>query len=357
MALICGAAAVILSGIIMLGLLRNDKQKNMEITIGTYGAQIYRYGFDPESLEFSLIGKIQADNASYVINEDGNLFAVSETGEGSGAYSFRIGETTTLTADKRQTGADPCFIMKYDDKILTADYSGGSVTVFPIVDGALGDYTQRLEFQGNGPIEGRQDSPHIHQLKLIPGTDWILASDLGADKIRLMRYEDGQLVHKADIDCPAGSGPRHMEFSKDNSTLYCISELSGEVLVYSIMNDGTPQFSLIQQIQADEVNAGGSADIHLHPSGNFLYTSHRLENDGISVFRTMDDGRLEKIGYARTGRHPRNFMITPDGNLLLAACMNDRYIMVFRIEEDGTLTATSSTLGFEEERPSCITAS
>ena len=355
-ALICGAAAVILSGMIMLGMLRNDKNI-MELTIGTYGGHIYRYGFDPESLEFSLTEKIQAENASYVIKESDHLYAVSEIGEGSGAYSFILDETAAMTADKRQTGADPCFIMKHGDKVLTADYSGGSVTVFPLMEGTLGDSLQRLVFQGNGPVVGRQESSHIHQLKLIPGTDWILASDLGADKIRLLRFEDGQLVHKADIDCPCGSGPRHMEFSKDNSTLYCISELSGNVLVYSIKNNETPEFNLIQEIQADEVNAGGSADIHLHPSGKYLYTSHRLENDGISIFRTMEDGTLEKIGYARTGRHPRNFMITPDGNLLLVACMNDKYIMVFKIEEDGTLTATSSTLSFEEERPSCITAS
>ena len=77
-----------------------------------------------------------------------------------------------------------------------------------------------------------------------------------------------------------------------------------------------PAFKLVQRIQADEVNAGGSADIHMHPSGQWLYTSHRLENDGISIFKVLKDGKLEKIGYANTGRHPRNFMITPDGKLL-----------------------------------------
>ena len=260
-----------------------------------------------------------------------------------------------MTADKRQTGADPCFIMKYDDKILTADYSGGSVTVFPLAEGILGDSVQRLEFQGEGPIEGRQESSHIHQLKTIPQTDWILASDLGADKIRLLRFENNSLIHKADIECPAGSGPRHMEFSKDNKILYCICELSGNVLAYSININDIPEFTLIQEIQADEVNAGGSADVHLHPSGQYLYTSHRLDNDGISIFKTLADGTLEKIGYARTGRHPRNFMITPDGKLLLVACMNDHLVQVFAIEDDGTLTLTPSVLRFENDRPSSLT--
>lgn len=352
-ALLCGAAAVILSSFIMLYLIRNET--TMEIIAGTYGEHIYRYNFDTESLEFTLTEKIIAENASYAIKEGNNIFAVSETGDASGAYSFSIGEPTTMTADRRQTGADPCFIMKYKDNILTADYSGGSVSVFLVTDGALGSCTRKLEFQGYGPVEGRQESSHIHQLKAIPQTDWILASDLGADKIRLLGFENDTLVHKGDIDCPAGSGPRHMEFSKDARTLYCICELSGNVLAYSVNITDTPKFTLIQEIQADEVNAGGSADIHLHPSGQYLYTSHRLDNDGISIFRTKADGTLEKIGYARTGRHPRNFMITPDGKLLLVACMNDRLVQVFRIGDDGTLTLTPTVLRFENDRPSSLT--
>ena len=352
-ALLCGAAAVILSCIIMLNLLKNDT--TMEILTGTYGGKIYRYSFDTESLEFTLLEKVGAENASYAIKDAGNIYAVSETGDASGAYSFSVGSQTAMTADKRQTGADPCFIMKYDGRILTADYSGGSVTVFPLIEGSLGDSIQKLDFQGSGPVEGRQESSHIHQLKTIPMTDWILASDLGADKIRLLRFENGSLTHKGDIDCPAGSGPRHMEFGKDNKTLYCISELSGNVLIYSVNTNDIPEFTLIQEIQADEVNAGGSADIHLHPSGQYLYTSHRLDNDGISIFRILEDGTLEKTGYARTGRHPRNFLITPDGKLLLVACMNDHLVQVFRIEANGALTLTPSVLRFENDRPSCLT--
>jgi hypothetical protein len=108
------------------------------------------------------------------------------------------------------------------------------------------------------------------------------------------------LEHIKDIPCPAGSGPRHMEFNSEGTILYCIAELSGEVLVYDICHDGeTPEFTLKQQIQADEVNAGGSADIHIHPSGRWLYTSHRLKNDGIAAFHIFPDGSLELLGDAQ----------------------------------------------------------
>ena len=80
----------------------------------------------------------------------------------------------------------------------------------------------------------------------------------------------------------------------------------------------------------------------------------RLENDGISIFKVLKDGKLEKIGYANTGRHPRNFMITPDGKLLLVACRDDRSIQVFRIETDGSLTQTQGKLTFSDDMPSSI---
>lgn len=352
----CGALAVIIGAWALLSFPSDDM--TVEINIGTYGQHIYRYAFDTESLEFTLLNKVEAKNASYVIDEGESVYAVSETGSGSGAYAFADKDGLIMTADKRQTGADPCFIMSYDGKVLTADYSGGSVSVFPMDNGSLADCIQRLEFHGNGPVAGRQESSHIHQLKLIPGTDWILATDLGVDVIRLLRSEEGSLRHISDIACPSGSGPRHMEFNDAADKLYCIAELSGEVLVYDMCTCcETPSFELVQHLLADEVNAGGSADIHMHPSGKYLYTSHRLDNDGISVFAVDESGLLEKIAYARTGRHPRNFLITPDGKFLLVTCMHDNLIQVFRIEEDGTLSLTDSILRFDSDQPSCLTLS
>lgn len=355
---------LITAAVIATGCGKTDDKLN--ILIGTYGENIYVYSFDQNSLEFTEKAKSEARNASYALagkDAQGGIYAVSETGDGSGAYSFATEEDIRLTAEKRQTGADPCFVLLHEGYMMTADYSGGSISVFPIEeDGTIGDLVKRPVFHGNGPVTSRQEGSHIHQLKAVPGhDDLILASDLGADKIRLLRFstDNGSLTHISDIECPAGSGPRHMEFSKDGRMLYCIAELSGEVLVYEMttesQTDEVPSFTLVQRIQADEVNAGGSADIHIHPDGNWLYTSHRLDNDGISIFRIQQDGTLEKTGYARTARHPRNFMITPDGNHLLVACRDDKVIQVFAIEKDGGLTLKPSVLRFDSDMPSSVT--
>lgn len=367
---ICGTAAIILAVTAFSSLLNKDR--NMNLIIGTYGTSIYGYSFDPESGDFSLNYRASADNASYAIaerSEDGSehIYTVSEKGGESGVYSFyRNNGDPERVSDKRQTGADPCFAMLYEYKdrrfMLTADYSGGSVSVFPVQEGRILDCCQTLSFTGSGPVKERQESSHIHQLKCFPSgtgsSSIILATDLGADKIHILEAIQGQeelFSHTGSIECPAGSGPRHMEFSKDGKMLYVIGELSGEVLAYSIKAGDKPEFKLIQRIQADEVNAGGSADIHLHPSGRFLYTSHRLDNDGISVFEVRDDGTLEKIAYTRTARHPRNFFISPDGDILLCASRDDRVIQIYRINEDGTLTIVPKVLRLEDDMPVSIT--
>lgn len=373
---ICGAAAVLIGTAVLLMLSSSDKKDGKtQIVIGTYGEHLYRYSFDPQTLEFELQSKAQTRNPSYVLSSTANdIFAANEAGKDSGASSFsEKGGRITTTAGPLQTGADPCFLMLFDEGryLLTADYSGGSISVFPISEGRLQERSDLLEFTGSGPVEGRQESSHIHQIRQVPQTEgiageWLLASDLGADAIRLifvsrvssMKHGESIMpVHVSDIPCPAGSGPRHMEFSKDGRILYCIAELSGEILAYDITpSDGAPSFTLRQRIQADEVNAGGSADIHIHPSGRWLYTSHRLDNDGIAIFSIAEDGTLEKIGYTRTARHPRNFMITPDGSHLIAACRDDRLIQVFSIGSDGLLTLTPSVLQFESDMPSSVTA-
>ena len=347
-------------------------ESQIELAIGTYGEHLHRYSFNTQTYTFTQTGKAEAVNPSYVMSENGMIFAVSETGADSGIYTIeetdaKEGKAFEKTAHLRQTGADPCYLMLYDEGnkqyLMTADYSGGSISVFPLTEGIAKDRIAQLVFEGRGPVAGRQESSHIHQVKEVPGhKGYILASDLGADVIRLIKADAKdeapylELEHISDIPCPAGSGPRHMEFSLDGCNLYCITELGGEVLRYDVTSgNGIPEFTLVQRILADEVSAGGSADIHIHPSGKWLYTSHRLDNDGIATFTIKEDGTLVKTGYARTARHPRNFLITPDGQLLIAACLNDGVIQVFKIAQNGNLTLTPSALHFESDRPSSVT--
>jgi 6-phosphogluconolactonase (cycloisomerase 2 family) len=177
---------------------------------------------------------------------------------------------------------------------------------------------------------------------------------LGTDKIHVFPLaDDGSLDEQQafDVELEAGSGPRHICFSKDERFVYLINELSGKVT--TIAMDGN-KFTPIQYIEADTVGARGSADIHLSPDGKFLYASNRLKADGIAIFSVNSQtGLLTKVGYQLTGIHPRNFVMTPDGKYLLVACRDSNVVQIFnKDEKTGLLVDTGKRI--ETSKPVCL---
>ena len=83
-----------------------------------------------------------------------------------------------------------------------------------------------------------------------------------------------------------------------------------------------------------------AADVHVHPSGRFVYGSNR-GHDTITVF-AMDEhsGVLTPLAHEPArGKWPRNFVIDPSGTFLLAANQESDSITTFRIDErSGRLT-------------------
>ena len=347
-------------------MLSSCSRGDLDLVVGTYGHNLYEVTFKTDGT-FGPLRAIPSENPSFVIQDGpGHYFAVSENDPQSGVYSY---SESRVTAFRDHSDFCPCHLLRVGDMILTADYGKGSVSVFPIEDEVVQPKTASIFFDGSGPDSLRQSHSHIHQMRRIPericrsqglSGDWILATDLGGDSIYLLTLDE----NGNPVDCPElaisleeGTGPRHMEFSPERNMLYCLSELGGKVFAFRISGEGgRPVFTQVQVLKADPADSGGSADIHIHPSGKFLYTSHRLSNDGISVFRVASDGTLEMTSYRNTGIHPRNFRITPDGRFLLVACRDSHCIQVFGIDpDDGSLSENPiSTLDFGSDQPVCI---
>ena len=84
-----------------------------------------------------------------------------------------------------------------------------------------------------------------------------------------------------------------------------------------------------------------TAEIFVHPNGRFVYGSNRGHNS-IAIFKINEDGTLSVVGHEPTqGEIPRNFMISPNGKLLLVANQNSSNVVAFFIDEaTGKLTPT-----------------
>ena len=357
---------------------QGEKPNNLTMFVGTYteggnSKGIYTYRFNQENGTFELLSSATAANPSFLtLSPDGkHLYAVSEYNDGrQGAYSFDVSQdkehlsypvfqsTVPKESSKeelKQAGADPCHIVTDGNYVITANYTGGDISVFPLdTEGKLKAETQHIAFVGKTP----KRVAHIHCIIPTPDKKYILATDLGNDRVYRFRYNkktrknaEALTAQRVAYEVSDGQGPRHLTFSKDGRFAYLIGELGGECVVLGYHKGKLKE---VQRLMADEGGGRGSADIHISPDGRFLYTSHRLKKDGIAIFAIdPEKGTLTKVGYQLTGIHPRNFAITPNGKFLLVACRDDNKIQVFRRNEvTGELTDTS--LNISVDKPTCV---
>ena len=338
------------------------------LLIGTYSpedkAGIFVYDLNTETGKTEYVSSIPGlANPSYlaVSADEQFVYAVSENGEGgsaAAAFSFdkQKGSLTAINREATQ-GAGPCYVLTNTEKrfTMTANYRGGNISVFPIADdGSLMPVSQVFDFDPES---------HLHTAILSPDKRYIFATDLGKDKIYKFLINsdpdpDGNFLligEPASFPLPKGAGPRHLTFHPNGKYLYCINELDGTVSCFTY-NDG--QLKSFQNIESDTVEhegTKGSADIHITPDGKFLYASNRLKNDGIAIFSINEtNGKLTSVGYQPTGIHPRSFIITPNGKLLLAANQHSNQIQVFSIDPTtGLLTDTKQDIT-TIEKPVCL---
>lgn len=337
--------------------------ENLRILVGTYtsgdsGPGVYYYSLNPKSRKATLIDTARAGNPSFVIpSEDRrHAYSVGEYDDGRQkviTYSLtdsNIDPVNEHCADGSASGAAPCNIIVAGGYAITSNYTGGTLSAFPVLeDGSLGEIAaQYIPEKEEGIVN------HVHCCIPSPDGKYLFATDLGADVI--YRFDiGGKPFANAEValgfDRDLHPGPRHIVFSNDGRFLYVIHELQDLVSVISYDNGN---LSLLSSVKAYDGEGHGSADIHLSPDGKFLYTSHRLKKDGISIFRVnAEDGSLQCIGYTNTGVHPRNFAISPDGKTLLCACRDSDKIELYkRNQETGLLSGPEGEISLHS--PVCI---
>jgi 6-phosphogluconolactonase (cycloisomerase 2 family) len=101
--------------------------------------------------------------------------------------------------------------------------------------------------------------------------------------------------------------------------------------------DGT--FTWLQTIStlpSDFTGESSTAEIIVHPSGNWVYGSNRGHNTIVSFRIDQSSGKLKVIDWTSTqGSIPRGFCIDPSGRLLLVGNQNSDSIAPFRINQSG----------------------
>jgi 6-phosphogluconolactonase len=175
-----------------------------------------------------------------------------------------------------------------------------------------------------------------------------MAADLGIDRVMIYRLDlsRGKLVPNDTpfVQVKAGYGPRHLDFHPDGRSAYLINELGCTIttFAYDAAQGRLDQIESVPTLPPSFAEMNHTADIHVHPSGRFVYGSNRGHDSIVIYSIDSSTDRLSYVGHEPTqGNTPRNFGIDPTGTYLLAANQNSDTIVTFRIDQQtGRLTAT-----------------
>jgi 6-phosphogluconolactonase len=340
--------------------------------VGTYTGKeskgIYAYQVDAASNKLTLtpIGlAAETINPSFLaINPTRRyLYAVNEVPKykdaDSGAVTaFAIDRKTGKLSPLNQVpslGADPCYISfdKTGKYALVANYTGGSVSVFPVrANGRLGKSAAFVQHAGSSVNKARQEGPHAHWIETTPDNRFAISVDLGLDELLVDRF-DAKTGSLSANDPPyarldPGAGPRHLAFHPNDRFAFVVNELQSSITTFSYESQrgALQKLTTVSTLPKTFTGTNDTAEILVHPNGKFLFASNR-GHDSIVVFSINGvTGALTLVDdFPTQGKTPRNFEIDPSGSFLLVANQDTNNIVTFRINPDsGRLIPTDQTL-------------
>ena len=266
--------------------------------------------------------------------------------------------------NKRLThGTDPCHVLvdRRREYVFVANFMSGSVCVLPVLDdGSLGEASDFIPHQGLSIDPARQTGPHAHSVTLDKAGRFAFVPDLGLDKLMVYQFDPKRGMLEPNevpwVKMKPGAGPRHVAFHPGGSLAFLINELDSTLA--SLSYDGRKgTFNVLQIVPTLPEGFRGEstcADVHVSPSGAFVYGSNR-GHDSIVIYRVHQrTGRLTYVGHEPTrGKTPRSFGVDPTGRFLLAANQDSDTIVTFRIEpRSGKLLPTGHAM--QVPTPVCV---
>jgi 6-phosphogluconolactonase len=253
--------------------------------------------------------------------------------------------------------------------MLCAYYQGGYVAVYPITpDGTIGAAAVDQQETAVGAHAIATDPsnrfafvPHIARIqdnvleppKNNPGPNVILQYRFEAQTGRLnpnapYRVEQGDLV-----------GPRHYIHHPSLDVVYFSNEQGCSVTSYRLdrANGTLSPMQTSSTLSAGHGERATCSQIHLTPSGRFLFVGNRAANSSSIAGFAVDPatGHLTAAGHVATEAVPSAFCLDPAGRFLFAAGTASGRLALYRInQESGALTPLSAAeVG---QRPAAVIA-
>jgi 6-phosphogluconolactonase len=291
------------------------------------------------------------------------LYSVTTPGGGigdSGVRAFGLNRTSGALTPMNTTGSggkDATYLNvdPASRTLFVANHNGGDVSAVALdAAGDVDKVSSRQTTFGSGP-HARQKMPQAHSVLLDPSGKFVLAADLGADRVFVYRFDPAtRALTPADPPSEAtapGSGPRHMLFHPNGKFLFLDTQISAGLIVYA----WDAQRGRLNPVHSLSLYPAGykgneaekdAGDIRISGDGRFLYVSLRADQNSIVVLSVNQNTgmvkEVQRIG--AQGTSPRGLALSPSGRWMLVGNDLSNEVAVMRVDPaTGKLSATGVT--------------
>lgn len=328
-----------------------------------YGITVAR--LDYENAALAVVQRVREISECHYLNfhPNGRFLVATTMDEGVQVVTFAVDSDGLLSLRSRQAaaGTSPAYVCvdASGRNVLMVNYvvgeARGNVRLYPLdEDGEIGEASEHIEHEGDGPNRERQEVSHPHMIVTTPDNRFAVVPDLGTDKVYLyaLNVDAGKLRLAQTLDLPPGAGPRHVAFHPSLPRMYVINELDSTMATFAYdADDNWTRLSVESTTPAGysqpALRPNTCADVHVHPNGKFLYGSNR-GHDSIVIYSLDDAGMPSLVGHEATrGAWPRAFMIDPRGELLVVGNRHTDSAAVFLIASESGVLAYRSSLAID----------
>lgn len=302
-------------------------------------SSVLRADFDEAKGELSVTGRIALHMPDWISADGQNLFvahaarpltatpeSIQEKIDGAAFSVAMISRPDfSLSCDIPLVVHNTCHILAKGGWLFSADYAAGEFGA------QTGETGRVVRHTGTGPNAARQEAPHPHSVNLTPDGKYLTVCDLGIDAVMMYPFDKKTgLGDPVRLDCPPGSGPRHIAFTKKH--MYIVCELSNQILRRAL-TENFPFVDAKSTLPRGYTEESYAAAIHFSPDGRRLGVSNR-GHDSVALFDLLPGGGLAEPVFVETVRTPREFAFSPSGRWIIGGS-----------QTEGVVTATPARAG------------
>ena len=298
--------------------------------------RVYCYAIDP--VTGGLTEKSRKETycpfTSYLNTDpEGNYLMVSNHSMGNFSTTVEVAEDGTIRP-----------VLHHHDSLMNLFRLNEDGTIGDLVDIAKHEASDELTFT----LLGKPAIPHPHSVMRSPSGKLYACCDKGDGHLYIYTIADSKLklLSRTLTDKP-GSEPRHCAFHPTLPYLFVNHEHTpgDKLTVTTFCYDEDGSMEKISVLHLDPAGHDPKEPhrqqqgLCISKDGRFLYTQAHGYNL-LMAMAVREDGRLEQIqALPIDGIWPRSLNLSPDGRFLICCCLAGQ-IIVYRINEDGTLTDT-----------------